>query len=145
MSAMNNSPQSGAVSPSQRSWRGLPDQSQLDFEIEFFDKVLQRAPDYLDVLRCQGQLLSRKGLHARALEVDRRLVQLDPQDAVAHYNLGCSLALMGYSKEALQALRQALQQGYNDVDFLESDRDLDSLRDHPEYQELLKEFGAQKR
>jgi tetratricopeptide (TPR) repeat protein len=119
------------------------EQSQLDFDLEFFDGVLRRHPEYLDVLRCQGQLLSRKGLHARALEIDRRVVQLAPKDAVAHYNLGCSLALMGYSQEAVHALRQALRHGYSDIDYLEADRDLESVRNHPDYEELLREFGLQ--
>ena len=121
------------------------DQNQLDFDIEFFDSVLERHPDYVDVLRCQGQLLSRKGLHARALQIDHRLVQLDPQDAVAHYNLACSLAMMGYPKDALDTLRQALRRGYRDIDYLESDRDLESLREEPGYRELLREFGFQDR
>lgn len=121
------------------------DQNQLDFDIEFFDCVLERQPEYLDVLRCQGQLLSRKGMHARALQLDQRLVQLDPQDAVARYNLGCSLAVMGYVQDALDALRQALLRGYRDIDFLETDSDLDSLREEPGYRELLREFGFQDR
>jgi tetratricopeptide (TPR) repeat protein len=121
------------------------DQNQLDFDIEFFDCVLERQPDYLDVLRCQGQLLSHKGMHARALQIDHRLVQLEPEDSVAHYNLGCSLAVMGYAQDALEALRQALLRGYRDIDFLESDRDLDSLREEPGYRALLREFGMQEK
>ncbi len=120
---------------------GFREQSQLDFDIEFFDSVLQRQPEYLDVLRCQGQLLSRKGLHARALQVDQRLVQLAPQDGVAHYNLACSLALLGYTPDAIASLRKALRRGYTDIDYLESDRDLESLRTEPEYLEMLREFG----
>jgi tetratricopeptide (TPR) repeat protein len=117
------------------------EQNQLDFDIEFFDSVLERQPDYIDVLRCQGQLLSRRGLHARALQIDYRLVQLVPEDAVAHYNLGCSLAVMGYAKDAVHALRQAMLRGYRDFEYLENDRDLDSLRDEPGYRALLQEFG----
>jgi tetratricopeptide (TPR) repeat protein len=132
---------SAAGDLSQTAAAQLDKQSQLDFDIAFFDSVLQRHPDYLDVLRCQAQLLSRKGLRSRALELDVRLVQLVPQDGVAHYNLACSLALMGYVKEAVGQLRQALRQGYTDVDYLEADRDLDSLRSLPEYVELLQEFG----
>ena len=49
------------------------DQSQLDFDLAFFDHLLQREPDYIDVLRCQGELLTRKGQHERALTIDRRL------------------------------------------------------------------------
>jgi tetratricopeptide (TPR) repeat protein len=142
MSLANELPESDALGDLPHALRSrLADQNQLDFDIEFFDRVLSRQADYLDVLRCQGQLLSRKGLHARALEIDRRVVQLSPADGVAHYNLGCSLALMGHAQEAIQALRQALRHGYHDIDYLESDHDLDSLRHLPEYRELLREFG----
>jgi tetratricopeptide (TPR) repeat protein len=119
----------------------LGDRSQLDFDIEFFGRVLDRSGDFVDVLRCQGQLLSRKGLHKQALKVDRRLVDLRPDDGVAHYNLACSLALLGHSREAVESLRRALHNGYIDYDYLETDRDLDTLRDDPEYVGLLQEFG----
>lgn len=122
----------------------LADQSQLDFDIEFFDHVLQRDPEYLDVLRCQGQLLSRKGLHVRAVEIDRRLVRLLPQDGIAHYNLACSLALSQRRREALHELRQALANGYDDLEFLEADSDLDCLRGDPDYAELLRRYRLQR-
>jgi tetratricopeptide (TPR) repeat protein len=141
MSLANDLPESDALGDLPQAVSPFHDQGQLEFDIEFFDRVLRRHPDYLDVLRCQGQLLSRKGQHARALQIDRRLVQLVPGDAVAHYNLGCSLALSGDVKEAIQSLRQALRQGYSDIDYLEADRDLESVRNQPEYEELLREFG----
>lgn len=122
----------------------LADQSQLDFDIDFFDLVLHRDPEYVDVLRCQGQLLSRKGLHVRAVEIDRRLVRLLPHDGIAHYNLACSLALSQRRREALHELRQALANGYVDLEFLEADGDLDSLRDDPAYAELLRRHRAQR-
>ena len=99
--------------------------SQLDFDIAFFDRILQRRPDYVDVLRCQGELLSRKGLHQLALAVDRRLAELLPEDYVVRYNLACSLAVGGYRREAIATLRTALEQGYDDFDYMESDSDLD--------------------
>lgn len=119
----------------------LGDRSQLEFDIEFFGRVLERSANFVDVLRCQGQLLSRKGLHKQALEVDRRLVDLRPEDGVAHYNLACSLALLGYTQDAVESLRRALKNGYIDYDYLETDRDLDTLRDDPEYLGLMQEFG----
>jgi predicted Zn-dependent protease len=115
--------------------------SQLDFDIAFFDRILKRQPDYVDVLRCQGELLSRKGLHDMALAVDRRLAELLPTDYVVRYNLACSLAIGGYRREAVAALRAALENGYDDFEFLESDNDLDSLRDDPAYRALLREYG----
>ena len=114
---------------------------QLDFDIAFFDRILKRQPDYVDVLRCQGELLSRKGLHELALAVDRRLAELLPTDYVVRYNLACSLAMGGYRREAIAALRAALEQGYDDYEYLESDSDLDALRDDPAYRALMREYG----
>jgi len=114
---------------------------QLEFDIAFYDRILRREPDYVDVLRCQGELLSRKGLHDLALAVDRRLAQLLPTDYVVRYNLACSLAMGGYRREALAALRAALEQGYDDYEYLETDSDLDTLRDDPAYRALMREYG----
>lgn len=116
---------------------GFRDQCQLDFDIAFFDRVLRRAPGFVDVLRCQGELLSRKGLHDQAVTIDRRLATLLPRDAIVHYNLACSLAQVGEIRAAVDALRQALRLGYRDVAYLETDSDLDNLRGDPEYQALL--------
>jgi tetratricopeptide (TPR) repeat protein len=115
-------------------------QSQLDFDIGFFDSILLRAPENLDVLRCQGELLSRRGLHLRALEVDRRLAALLPQDSVVQYNLACSLARNDAPAEAIATLRRAFERGYDDFEHLELDTDLDVLRSDPQYIELLAEF-----
>jgi tetratricopeptide (TPR) repeat protein len=115
----------------------LVQQSQLDFDLAFFEQVLQRSPNYVDVLRCQGELLARKGLHQRSLGIDRRLVQLVPGDPVAHYNLACSLALTGSYDDAIQRLRRALDLGYDNLEGLLVDTDLESLRDCPEFAELL--------
>jgi tetratricopeptide (TPR) repeat protein len=118
------------------------EQKQIDFDIAFYEHILQRSPDYVDVLRLVGELLTRRGLHARALAVDRQLARLRPDDSTVLYNLACSLSLSELIPEALVALRTALVQGYSDFEHLELDRDLDNLRDEPEYAELLKEFGA---
>lgn len=111
--------------------------SQLEFDIAFFDSILEREPNYVDVLRCQGELLTRKGEHDRALEVDRRLAQLRPDDALVHYNLACSLTLVGRRADAVDALRRALQEGYDDFEHLEQDPDLDALRDDPTFVDLI--------
>lgn len=143
MSAFPDNPTSGPREEDAASGIDrLADRSQLDFDIEFFDRVLMRSPMYLDVLRCQAPLLSRKGLHDRALEIEQRLVSLRPHDGVAHYNLACRLALARRPQEAVLELRLALEHGYDDLDYLEADADLDTVREHPEYQELLRQYGV---
>jgi tetratricopeptide (TPR) repeat protein len=117
-----------------------PKQSQLDFDIEFYNSILLRSPDYVDVLRCQGELLSRKGRHAEALEVDRRLARLLPHDAVVQYNLACSLEQNALRDDALAALRRAFERGYDDFEHIDLDADLEVLRNDPRYVALVAEF-----
>lgn len=130
-----------SASAAGKSSRAEPEElSQLDFEIEFFDAILSIEPEYVDVLRCQGELLTRKGLHDRAVDVDRRLARLQPDDCVVHYNFACSLALGNHAREALEELRKAFEKGYDDFTYLETDNDLDNIRDKPEFGALLREY-----
>ncbi|HUY32825.1 MAG TPA: hypothetical protein VMV69_08590 [Pirellulales bacterium] len=117
-------------------------QSQLDFDIAFYDAILELDPEYIDVLRCQGELLSRKGSHDRALVVDRRLAELLPGDSVVRYNLACSLAIGGLDAESLVVLESALEAGYDDFDHLAFDTDLDSLRSNTAFHALLRRYAT---
>jgi len=96
--------------------------SQLDFDIDFFERLLARKADSVEVLRILAELVSKRGLVNRAVALDRRLVELLPDDFLARYNLACSLARAGQSDEAAH---------------MESDPDLESLKSHPDFQALL--------
>src|SRR5881392_2871982 len=85
------------------------DLNQLDFELDFFAGILDRFPDYIDVLRIQGNNLTLKGRYAEGLHIDKRLVKLRPGDPLAHYNLACSYALLKRPDQALKTLRQAVE------------------------------------
>ena len=64
------------------------------FEITFYESVLRRDPRYADVVEILGGLYTKTGRIADGLRMDRKLVRLQPDNATAHYNLGCSLALV---------------------------------------------------
>ena len=118
------------------------EQSQLDFELEFFGRILHRHPDYIDVLRVQGNNLTLKGRFADGLQIDKRLVGLRPHDPLAHYNLACSYALLRKPEQALKILRRAVELGYRDFRYMREDRDLDSIRHDPRFRQLLREYEA---
>jgi tetratricopeptide (TPR) repeat protein len=118
----------------------LADQSQLDFEIDFFGGVLERFPGYVDVLRAQATNLTLKGRYADGLQIDKRLVQLRPGDPLAHYNLACSFALLKLPEQAIKTLRRAVELGYRDFRYMREDRDLDSIRHDPRFRQLLREY-----
>jgi tetratricopeptide (TPR) repeat protein len=116
------------------------EQSQLDFELDFFGAILARNPDYVDVLRVMGNNLTLKGRYAQGLQIDKRLVQLRPGDSLAHYNLACSYALLKRPDQALKTLRLAVELGYRDFRYMREDRDLDSIRHDPRFRQLLREY-----
>ena len=89
------------------------------------------------MLRILAELVSKRGLVNRAVELDRRLVELLPEDFLARYNLACSLARAGQADEAIDSLSRAILLGYDDLAHMESDPDLESLKDHPDFQALL--------
>ncbi len=111
-----------------------------EFDIRFFESVLHRVPNYADVVEILGGLYTRQGRIADGLRMDRRLVKLQPDNATAHYNLACSLALSKRKRDALQALRQAVTHGYRDAEWIEQDPDLEALKGHPLFDALLAEL-----
>jgi tetratricopeptide (TPR) repeat protein len=115
-------------------------EQQIEFELEFFGKILERYPDYVDVLRVTGNLLTLKGRYADGLQIDRRLVHLRPSDPLAHYNLACSYALLKKRDLSLKMLRRAVELGYRDFRYMRQDRDLESVRQDPRFRQLLREF-----
>ena len=119
-----------------------PEQSQLDFELEFFDGILKRCPDYVDVLRVQGNNLTLKGRFGESLQIDKLLVRLRPHDPLAHYNLACSFALLKKGDLALKTLRRAIDLGYRDLRYMREDRDLDSVRNDPRFKQILRELES---
>lgn len=111
--------------------------NQLDFDIDFYEKLLAKNGESLEVLRILAELVSKKGVMSRAIELDRKIVELLPEDFLARYNLACSLARAGKSDEAIDSLSQSILLGYDDLAHMDVDPDLDSLRDLPDFQALL--------
>src|SRR4051794_34837216 len=113
----------------------LAERPQIDFELEFYESLLARVPDFPEVLRAQASNLTAKGLIKEGLKVDQRLVQLRPKDPTVHYNLACRYAQLRQADLALGTLRRAVELGYRDFRYMIQDRDLDSIRKDPRFRD----------
>ena len=116
-------------------------QTQDEFDLDFFGQVLKRSEENPDVMRRLAELFARRGDYPEALRLDRKLTERFPQDHVARYNLACSLAMTGQIGQAISALAKAIDLGYADFAHIEADSDLDVLRDEPSFNELLRRHG----
>ena len=103
-------------------------QKRKDFEIKFYEELIQERPDFTQVLASLGDAYTRKGFYAEGLAVDRKLVRLKPDDPLVRYNLACSLSLTGALEAALDELKRAVLLGYEELDYILRDPDLASLR-----------------
>jgi tetratricopeptide (TPR) repeat protein len=125
---------------SETSTRRLREQTQRDFEIEFLGRVLERDPFFVEAIRVQANNLAAKGEYTRALQLDRRLVRLIPENSIAWYNLACSYAVLGMIDPAFSTLQRSLELGYRYLDRLRKDPDLKILRRDPRFVRLLRRY-----
>ena len=144
---MSHDPTPSLSSPNgalERAAAAFERRSQVEFDIDFYACLLEREPNYVDVLRRQGELLTCQGQHVTALAIDRRLAALCPHDCLVLYNLACSLSLVGGCDEAIGALKQAIAAGYDDLDHLMADTDLAALHQHPQFGPLRRRLARER-
>src|SRR5262245_28427024 len=118
------------------------EQRDLDLEIEFFEGVVRRDPDYVDALQILGDNYTRRGRFGESLKIDEQLVRLRPADALAHYNLACSYSLLSHYESASAALGKAIDLGYRDFKWLAKDPDLAKFRKHSLYRKIRARIKA---
>jgi Flp pilus assembly protein TadD len=112
----------------------------LEFLAELLGRSLALHPERFDALVEYATVLTRLGRLEEGLEADRKLVALAPEDPTVHYNLACSLALVGQDSAALDELERAVALGYRDAEHLLVDEDLAVLRGSPRFVRLLAEL-----
>jgi tetratricopeptide (TPR) repeat protein len=108
-----------------------------EFQADFFARALIGRNDDVELLSDLAHALTRVGRHAEGLEIDRRVVELSPEDPTAHYNLACSLSLTGSHEEALAELTEAVDLGFSDHALARTDPDLEAVRTDPRFGELF--------
>lgn len=112
--------------------------------LEFLAGILEversRHPANIEALAELGHVYTRLGWFERGLDVDRDLVQRCPRNPTVHYNLACSLALLGQRPEALASLELAVELGYDELEQMLADADLASLKKEHRFRELVKKL-----
>ncbi len=112
----------------------------LDFEIEFFERLLSKKGNFVEVMIPLAEAYTKKGLYNKGLEMDIRLSEIKPNDPIVLYNLSCSYSLMNMIDESFNALERAISCGYRDFKFMDKDSDLNSLKRDPRYFRLKRKY-----
>ena len=85
------------------------------------------------------------GDHAGAMEHLRRALEDAPENDHAHYIMAVALAMRAQSDEALEHLRQAISLNPENRALARQDPDLEGVRDHEGFREVLETPAASRR
>jgi superkiller protein 3 len=115
----------------------------LDEAQRALEKSIELAPSYSLGHYDLGVVFSRiKGREAEALKLFKHAITLCPEGALPYYAISCLYSLQNKKKLALDYLRKSIERGYHDREYIDSDPDLDTLRDDPEFKKIMGKIKA---
>lgn len=109
--------------------------------IERVRAVLELNPDDTRALNMGAFALVRLGEKDEAEKWMQASVLSAPFDSIIQYNAACFYSLSGEAEKALDCLENCLVKvGSINREWLENDSDMDNIRDHPRFREILDNF-----
>ena len=115
------------------------------FELNLYSAFLQHEPNSVEILVEIGNLYTRLGQVKEGLQVDERLVKINPKEPLFHYNLACSQSLLGQVDSALDSLQRAIGLGYHNLEYMVQDEDLENARKDRRFQDLIRQAREAKK
>ncbi|MBB4185661.1 adenylate cyclase [Sinorhizobium terangae] len=107
--------------------------------LERVERSLVQHPESSDAAQLGACACAVMGDRDRALELVARVKTIDPEDTHARYNIACVYALLGEQDQAIDLLEQSLPFVSPELRaWFRNDTDLESIRSHPRYAQLLK-------
>jgi serine/threonine protein kinase/Flp pilus assembly protein TadD len=106
--------------------------------IKFFPDFLLRYPEDARARMFFAMNLSTVGKIEEAKSEAAKAIELSPGDTVMLYNAACFYALIGEKKLAVETLKNAITSGWQDYGWIKRDPDFESIREEPEYIEMMK-------
>jgi len=110
--------------------------------IDVVEKHLEMNPDDVRAQLLGAGSLIILGDVERAEKWMQRAMEIDPDDPISLYNIGCNLATMNQIEKSFDYLERALAHGTINKSWMEHDADLANLRSHPRYVALLENLAA---
>ncbi len=99
---------------------------------------LSRYPDDGRAHMLYGVVLVQVGRTEEAKPEAAKALELNPNDSLMLYNGACFYARLGETRLALDTLKNAILAGHANYEWIKRDPDLESIRNEPEYLELMK-------
>jgi adenylate cyclase len=105
--------------------------------IELIERHIEMNPHDTRALCIGANQLSNVGEVDQGLAMAEEALVRGENEPLVLYNIACFFALKGETDRSIELLKRALERGWGDRAWLETDSDLDSLRDDPRFQQIL--------
>lgn len=106
--------------------------------LQVYPRYLLLHPDDARAHMYYAITLSQAGKTEHAKTTATKAIELNPNDPLMLYNAACFYARLGEKRLALESLKNSVVAGHEDYEWFKRDPDLNSIRNEPEYVELLK-------
>jgi len=127
------------------AWIAASIQTKNLFQSEAAKRMLSQVAIMADRRGSQALAGDDYRLAALCFELAAKASAGHPMNPGEYYNLACAYAIWGKEKDALKSLRLAVEKGFDDLELLESDKDLESLRATQHYAVIVEELKARRR
>lgn len=111
--------------------------SSLERALEVTERWLRLNPDDVRAHHVLGGFHLRRAERARGEALLARALELKPENPGVLYDCACAYALIGETDRALDLLERAVAAGRGFRGWYESDSDLDAIREHPRFREIM--------
>ncbi|MDO8501047.1 MAG: tetratricopeptide repeat protein [Gemmatimonadaceae bacterium] len=106
--------------------------------VQILGERMELNPDDTRALILGGVALARLGERDRSLDMANRALAVDPDDSALLYNVACVYASLNENERAIEVLERAVDRGFGQREWIETDPDLAPLRGTPRYEAILK-------
>lgn len=108
-----------------------------DLALELFSRCLMLNPNNIPVLTEQSLIFQKKGMMDKAIANCDKIIELEPNIAVAYYNRSCFNCNIEEFEKALSDLEKAVELDSRFKESAKKDEDFEKIRDMPRFKELI--------
>jgi serine/threonine protein kinase/Tfp pilus assembly protein PilF len=105
--------------------------------VQILGERMELNPDDTRAMILGAVSYARLGERERALDMANRALAVDPDDSALLYNVACVYASLNEGVRAIEVLERAVDRGFGQREWLETDPDLASIRGTPRYNAIL--------
>jgi len=104
--------------------------------ISHYKMAIKINPDLAEAYTNLSAAYLNKKNFKLSLKTLNSLESINPNHPLLHYNFSCYYALLGNIPKGIDSLKKAIENGYKNLQSLETDPDLENLRQNPQFNVL---------